>query len=313
MQRLCHQEAPFCHVPAVRVCQSERRLRPALRRSTRCHSWHSDVLLVDAQNMLSRAHADHRRGCRLVGETAASSFAAWLLFLVTAAQPQLLVAVFDSPAAKRGKQQQQRQALAPEYLRRRQRRKQSQAEPGSRSSAAARTALGSSPAAQQAAGDPLRPYKRKVAELGGLSLEAAGGWEADDGLAAASAAVRGRHPAARILLASGDGDMQQLLDSQVLCTGKRLGAATWLPPCLPIGAHWQLFWSPALPSPALPQTCPPDVPTRRLHGCSCTASPAWAAPWAWSWSPQAPSSSSTASRRQPTPIGWLSWVRDAEG
>lgn len=216
----CRQAASHCSVTAARFCSSERRVVPspqAVRRPTRCHSCQSDVLLVDAQNVLSRAHADCRRGCRLAGETAGSSFATWLHFLVAVAQPQLLVAVFDSPAAKQGPQQQQRQVLAPEYLRRRQRRKQVQAVQGGggSSSAAVGTAPDRSPAARQAAGDPLRPYKRKVAELGGLSLEAAGGWEADDGLAAASAAVRERHPAARVLLASGDGDMQQLLDPQV--------------------------------------------------------------------------------------------------
>ncbi|KAL4451844.1 hypothetical protein ABPG75_007506 [Micractinium tetrahymenae] len=217
---LCRQASLPFPVTAARPCHHERRLRPFVqgqRRPTRCHSYQSDVLLVDAQNVLSRAHADHRRSCRLAGETTVGSFAAWLHFLA-AAQPQLLVAVFDAPSVKRGPQQ-QRQALAPEYLSRRQKRKQAQhGQGGSGSSATltAGTAQASSPAGRRAAGgDPLRPYKRQVAELGGLSLEAAGGWEADDGLAAACAAVQARHPTARVLVASGDGDMQQLLAPQV--------------------------------------------------------------------------------------------------
>jgi len=53
-----------------------------------------------------------------------------------------------------------------------------------------------------------------------VCLEAAAGWEADDGLAAAASAVRQRQPWARVLVASGDSDMQQLLKPQV-----RRGAA----------------------------------------------------------------------------------------
>jgi 5'-3' exonuclease len=123
------------------------------------------------------------------------------------AKPQLLVSVFDTPQAARQQQQQQRQQLAPEYLARRKRRR----------SASARTAstAGSSSAPRAAAGDPLRPFKQQVMQQGGVCLEAAGGWEADDGMAAACRVVAQRHPTASILLASGDADMQQLLTAQV--------------------------------------------------------------------------------------------------
>lgn len=176
----------------------------------------ADVAIIDAQNVLSRAHADHRRGCRLAGETAASSFADWLQFLQAVTSPRLMVAVFDAPAAKRGVQQ--RQLLSPAYLQRRQRRKGQQAQHAQASSGRPAATAADSQAAGKpgaAAGDPLRPFKQSVRQLGGVCLEAANGWEADDGIAAACTAVVQRHHAARVVIASGDSDMQQLLSPQV--------------------------------------------------------------------------------------------------
>ena len=197
------QSAPTACPPRRPTPSSRARARGSWRRCSSPRG--ADVLLVDAQNVLSRAHADHRRGCRLRGESVAGSFADWLQFLSALAQPQLMVAVFDASRARRPVQQ-QREQLAPEYLQRRRRRQQAPqpASPASKSAAAS-----------GGGGDPLRPFKQQVTQLGGVSLEAAGGWEADDGLAAACVAVQRRHPTARLLLASGDGDMQQLLAPQV--------------------------------------------------------------------------------------------------
>lgn len=179
----------------------------ARRRHTRCAAAY-DALLIDAQNVLSRAGAEARRATaatRRPGEGVAGSFADWLRFLAAAAgEPQLMVAVFDAPASKRAPQQ-QRERLAPEYLQRRKRR-QGGGEAPARPAPAAPSSSG---------GDPLRPFKQQVQQLGGVRLEAAAGWEADDGLAAACEAVRQAQPAASVLVASGDGDMQQLLGPQV--------------------------------------------------------------------------------------------------
>ena len=142
--------------------------------------------------MLSRSRPP-AFAARLPGDGLAAGFADWLQFLAAlAGRPQLVVAVFDAPRSKRAPQQ-QREQLAGEYLQRRKRRRDE-------------------PAAQRpAGGDPLRPFKQRVQALGGLCLEAAPGWEADDGLAAAATVVQQRWPSARLLVASGDGDMQQLL------------------------------------------------------------------------------------------------------
>ena len=191
-------------------------LRCSARRSVPLHcraaaqGGASDVLLIDAQNVLSRAGAA-AGGRRRPGESVAGSFADWLRFLAAAAQPQLMVAVFDTPAAKRAPQQ-QREQLAAGYLQRRKRRRQS---PADGQGSAGPAAFGSTAAPRPAGGDPLRPFKREVEQLGGICLEAAAGWEADDGLAAAAAAVGQQHPPACVLVASGDADMQQLLAPQV--------------------------------------------------------------------------------------------------
>ncbi len=196
-------------------------LRCSARRSVPLHcraaaqGGASDVLLIDAQNVLSRAGA--AAGRRRPGESVSGSFADWLRFLAAAAQPQLMVAVFDTPAAKRAPQQ-QREQLAAGYLQRRKRRRQSPAE-GQGSAGPA--ASSSTAAPRPAGGDPLRPFKREVEQLGGVCLEAAAGWEADDGLAAAVATVGQQHPIAHMLVASGDGDMQQLLAPQVSCVLNR--------------------------------------------------------------------------------------------
>jgi hypothetical protein len=172
------------------------------------------VLLVDATNVLARAHNDLRSGHRLPGESAAGSFADWLRFLRAVSQPQLMVAVFDVPQSKRTKQQQQREQLAPEYLQRRKRRLQ-QAAPTPAAAARAGSGGHNGAGPLQPGGDPLRPFKRQVEQQGGVCLDAAAGWEADDGLAAACLAVQQHCPAASVLVASGDGDMQQLLTPQV--------------------------------------------------------------------------------------------------
>lgn len=174
------------------------RQRPQ-RPFTRCNSAsasRADALLIDAQNILSRS-LPPSGAARLPGDGMVAGFADWLQFLsALAGEPQLVVAVFDAPRSKRTKQQ-QREQLAAEYLQRRKLRREQEAP---------RPAPG---------GDPLRPFKQQVQQLGGVCMEAAAGWEADDGLAAASAAVQAHTPSARILVASGDGDMQQLLAPRV--------------------------------------------------------------------------------------------------
>lgn len=203
--RAAWPSGPACALPARCLARRAARLH-CLAASSDCRS---DVLLIDAQNVLSRAGAA-AAGRRRPGEGVAGSFADWLRFLAAAAQPQLMVAVFDAPTVKRSPQQ-QREQLAEGYLQRRKRRRQQSAGGGASPAATSSTAA----AARPAAGDPLRPFKREVEQLGGICLEAAAGWEADDGLAAAAAAISQRHPAARTVVASGDGDMQQLLATQV--------------------------------------------------------------------------------------------------
>lgn len=199
--------------------------------------------------MLSRARADTRRGCRLPGDSVAASFADWLRFLAAVAEPQLLVAVFDTPKSRRLQQPQQREQLAPEYLQHRKRRKLQQAGEVAAASTSNGTA-GSSTGANRPSlpgGDPLRPFKQQVEQLGGVYLEAAGGWEADDGMAAVCRAVHQRHPAASVVVASGDTDMLQLLAPQVQI-GTALRNGCW-------GCPW------AAPAPCLssaacaPQRC----------------------------------------------------------
>lgn len=181
--------------------------------ATRCRAT-ADVLLVDAQNVLSRAGAGNG-GHRLPGEGVAGSFADWLSFLAAVAEPQLVVAVFDAPRSQRGAQE--REQLAPQYLQRRKRRQgQAAASAGTQAGEAAASAVAT---AQRPGGDPLRPFKQRVQQLGGVCLQAAPGWEADDGIAAACAAVQERRPLARLLVASGDQDMQQLLAQQVWGAG----------------------------------------------------------------------------------------------
>lgn len=220
------RSSPASPPPARAVC----RRRPCCTRRphTRCPASSSaacDALLVDAQNVLSRAGSGGGGGGRrLSGEGVAGSFAAWLQFLAAVARPQLIVAVFDAPSSKRQAQQQQRQQLAPEYLQRRKRRRQT----GSNRQDGSGSSSGSG-------GDPLRPFKQQVQQLGGVCLEAAAGWEADDGLAAACAALRQRHPAARLLVASGDKDMQQLLDPQVPAATDLRAWQRWLAAILPPG------------------------------------------------------------------------------
>lgn len=220
----CPHAVEACTVPvSVHFARCPARRRPRYRTCTSATvAGASDVLLVDAQNVLSRARAEAKRGGRLPGESsaAAAAFADWLAFLTALAQPQLLVAVFDAPRAS-AQQQPQRAALAPEYLRRRRMRQEERrrGDGGGSSGGSGSAAAAAGPtAARQAAapaGDPLRPFKRQVEALGGVFLQAAAGWEADDGLAAAAAAACQRHPAARVMIASGDTDMQQLLSSQV--------------------------------------------------------------------------------------------------
>ena len=182
-----------------------------------------DVLLVDGTNVLSRARSVYGRGCRLsgCGDSLAASFGDWLRFLATLVQPQLVLAVFDPPRQGDAQQQkQERSQLAPEYLQRRRRRQQH------------RSAGGDAPT-PAGGGAPLVPLRRRVQQLGGVSLVAASGWEADDGLAAACRAVLQRHPSARVAVASGDGDVQQLLAPQVGCWG---GAGVGQPIALPLEA-----------------------------------------------------------------------------
>jgi 5'-3' exonuclease len=163
------------------------------------------VLLIDAANVLARANADRRRGHRLAGDSLAAAFEHWLRFLSALTEPQLLVAVFDAPRYSKQSQPPQRALLNSAYLQRRNGRRERQ------SSAITGTAADTSPPA----GDPLRPHKARVEQLGGLWLEAAGGWEGDDGLAAACAAGQQHSPAASLVVASGDTDVQQLLTEQV--------------------------------------------------------------------------------------------------
>ena len=216
--RAAWSSRPGCAAPPR--CSTQRAAGPHYLAASRGSG--SDALLIDAQNVLSRAGAA-AAGRRRPGEGVAGSFADWLRFLAAAAQPQLMVAVFDAPAAKRAPQQ-QREQLAAGYLQRRKRRRQPAAEGQGGSSPASSS---STAAPRPAAGDPLRPFKHQVEQLGGVCLEAAPGWEADDGLAAAAAAVRQRLPTAREVVASGDGDMQQLLAPQV--------GTSWLTVCAVTG------------------------------------------------------------------------------
>ena len=171
------------------------------------------MLVVDATNVLSRA-AGARFSSVAAGTSLARLFADWLAFLQLFAQSRLTVAVFDAPRSKRQQQGPQlREMVAAEYLQRRKQRSVPQ---------------------QWRGGDTLRPFKQAVADKGGLSLVAPPGFEADDVISAAVALLRAAAPTATLAVASGDGDVAQLLD----------GCTSWLrlhslpSAATPLGVSW---------------------------------------------------------------------------
>lgn len=62
---------------------------------------HADVLVLDATNILSRASSDARRLSHVpIGYSLKACFRDWVTYLVAAASPQVLIAIFDNPVSK---------------------------------------------------------------------------------------------------------------------------------------------------------------------------------------------------------------------
>ena len=181
--------------------------RSALRRPAKP----SDVLIIDSTNILGQAAALRRSLHGSPPLPLRQAFAHYLAYLQLVAQPELAIAVFDSPLAARRQQQSHREGLAAAYLRRRLRQQQQhqqyrpQPQPQQELPGAGKA---------QPVGDSLWPFKQVAKQAGAIALVAPGGWEADDAVAAVCSHMRGAWPSASIVVASGDADVAQLLHHQ---------------------------------------------------------------------------------------------------
>ncbi|GAB4819291.1 hypothetical protein N2152v2_006337 [Parachlorella kessleri] len=128
-------------------------------------------------------------------------------FLQTLTEPSLLVACFDTPKAQRTGSS-QRQGLVDSYKRRR------RSEQAALAARKASNGMSRSTHPQTAWGG-LHPFLQHLQQLGAISVVAQDGWEADDCVGAVCAVLEGVCPSLSVTVASSDGDMQQLLSSQV--------------------------------------------------------------------------------------------------
>ena len=161
----------------------------------------TDVLVLDATNILSRASSDAKQ---IQGASLRSCFEDWVVFLLAATAPQFFVAIFDNP----GHHHTQQGSNDGDYLRRRRQRQQNNDDHISRNAA------------------KLKPFLEVTRRHCGISLIAEGGHEADAVIGAACTLLRQQHHhhhhqnnnAANnidfsLSIASGDSDMQQYIAS----------------------------------------------------------------------------------------------------